>query len=199
MKSPRSRTGRTLSPALSLSTRRGSGGLRLSISAQLGRAVVPYLRRNLSRAHAILKPTLCEMSLALVNDKRMSELHEQFMNIAGPTDVLTFPLELDARGRAVTGDVAVCVPEARRRARENGNEVRNELLLYALHGMLHLCGFDDRTARGYERMHRTEDQILSRLGIGPVFQAKMTFSSRRTPQAARRRRDRKSTRLNSSH
>ena len=100
----------------------------------------------------------------------MSALHERFMNLPGPTDVLTFPLEFDAGGRVTAGEVVVCVPEARRRAKEHGVAVRDELLLYALHGMLHLCGFDDRTARGYARMHRTEDDILTRLGIGAVFQ-----------------------------
>jgi ssRNA-specific RNase YbeY (16S rRNA maturation enzyme) len=44
-----------------------------------------------------------------------------------------------------------------------------ELLLYALHGMLHLCAFDDRTDREFQIMHEREDQILIRLGIGAVF------------------------------
>jgi ssRNA-specific RNase YbeY (16S rRNA maturation enzyme) len=45
------------------------------------------------------------------------------------------------------------------------------LLLYAVHGTLHLCGHDDRTAREYRIMHRTEDDLLTRLGVGPVFAA----------------------------
>src|SRR6476620_5616937 len=91
----------------------------LQISAATGARLVPFLRRNLLRAHAILKPALHEMSLALVGDARMAKLHAQFMGIAGPTDVLTFPLEEDARGRVTSGEVVVCVPEARRRAREH--------------------------------------------------------------------------------
>jgi rRNA maturation RNase YbeY len=99
----------------------------------------------------------------------MSQLHLQFMNLAGPTDVLTFPLDVDRHGRAISGEVVVCVPEARRRALREGTDVRRELLLYALHGMLHLCGFDDRTESGYATMHRTEDKILTEIGVGPVF------------------------------
>ena len=91
------------------------------------------------------------------------------MGVAGPTDVLTFPLDVDSRGRATSGEVVVCVPEARRRAREHGHPVERELLLYSLHGLLHLCGYDDRNARDFRRMHRTEDAILTQLGIGPVF------------------------------
>jgi probable rRNA maturation factor len=117
----------------------------------------------------MLRPPLRELSLALVGDRRMSELHVQFMDVAGPTDVLTFPLDADARGRVTAGEVVVCVPEARRRARREGTDWRAEALLYALHGLLHLCGHDDRTDRAYRRMHKTEDEILTRLGVGPVF------------------------------
>lgn len=101
----------------------------------------------------------------------MSKLHQQFLNVPGPTDVLTFELDHDTKGRVISGEVIVCLPEAARQAKKNNSTVQKELLLYALHGMLHLSGFDDRTARGYRAMHRKEDQILTRLGVGPVFSA----------------------------
>lgn len=110
-----------------------------------------------------------EMSLALVGDHQMAQLHQRFLGLSGPTDVLTFPLEQDNNAQALSGEVVVCVSEARRRARAEGVAVRNELLLYALHGLLHLCGFDDKTPTGFARMHRTEDDILIRLGVGPIF------------------------------
>jgi probable rRNA maturation factor len=147
----------------------GSNCLQLTITPATGARYVPFLRRHLRAAHAILRPGLRALSLALVGDRRMAELHERFLHIAGPTDVLTFPLEIDRRGRTTAGEVVVCVPEARRRARAEGVAVEPELLLYALHGMLHLAGFDDRTDRGFAAMHRTEDDILTRLGVGPVF------------------------------
>ncbi|HXE53862.1 MAG TPA: rRNA maturation RNase YbeY [Tepidisphaeraceae bacterium] len=143
--------------------------LNLKVTATLGKKHVPFLKRHLQKAYGILKPQLREMSLALVGDKRMAELHQQFLGIPGPTDVLTFPLEEDSRGRVVSGEVVVCVPEARRRAASHGSTLDQELLLYALHGMLHLIGFDDRTPAGFRQMHRKEDQILTRLGVGPVF------------------------------
>ena len=186
-RAPKTTKRRPLTPALSPS--RGRGRLRLVINAQLGARHVPFLRRHLRRAHEHLNPTLREMSLALVNDARMSALHARFMNVAGPTDVLTFPLDEDARGRAISGEVVVCVPEARRRARELRVPVERELLLYALHGMLHLCGFDDRTDRDFARMHRTEDMILAKLGVGPVFDPNHHEHRRnRTPNAEGSRR-----------
>lgn len=159
--------------------------LELRMTARAGERYLPYLRKWLPLAHAALRAPLAEMSVALVGDVEMSRLHEQFLEIAGPTDVLTFPLDLDRRGRPLSGEVVVCVPEARRRAGSAKTAVERELLLYALHGMLHLCGFDDRTAAGFKRMHRTEDRILTRLGVGPVFAP--------AGKPARRRRHRDST------
>src|ERR1700742_3891402 len=100
---------KTTAVALKLSLRADSAGWRTHFS---------FVRHNLLAAHDILRPALGELSVGFVGDKRMGELHEQFMGILGPTDVLTFPLEADARGKVTEGEVVVCVPEARRRARE---------------------------------------------------------------------------------
>jgi rRNA maturation RNase YbeY len=153
--------------------------LALTITSRAGRAYVPVLRRYLPRAHAILRPPLRELSVALVGEARMSQLHEQFMHVLGPTDVLTFPLEIDVRGRPVSGEIVVCVPVALREARLRNIPVAKEVLLYALHGMLHLCSFDDRTAKAFREMHRKEDQILTALGLGPVFGAAPSRQGRR--------------------
>jgi probable rRNA maturation factor len=143
----------------------------LTVSALTGRQYVPLVRRNLRRAAGLLKAPLQQLSIVLVTDRRMIELHDRFLGLPTTTDVLTFPIDEDDRGRTVSGEVYVCVPEARRQARVRGVPVAHEVLLYSLHGMLHLCGFDDRTELEYRRMHRREDQILTRLGIGRVFAA----------------------------
>jgi probable rRNA maturation factor len=144
--------------------------LKIAVANTTIAPVDTYLRKHLQSAHALLTPPLTDLSLALVGDKKMSALHQQFLGISGPTDVLTFPLELDNKGRPISGEVVICVPEARRRCKENGGKLRDELLLYALHGLLHLCGFDDRTDREFRRMHRKEDEILDQLGVGRVFE-----------------------------
>lgn len=140
-----------------------------------------------------MKSSLDELSIALVGDAQMSQLHQRFMGIAGPTDVLTFPLEHDGRGRCVSGEVVVCVPEARRQAKERGISVEDEVLLYAVHGMLHLSGFDDRTQADYRTMHRTEDRILTQLGVGAVFHAD-AHGGQRQPRPLRQPKRRRMTR-----
>ena len=179
--------------------------LTLIVSPAVGRAYVPFLRRHIRRAHRILRPALAELSLALVGDRRMSQLHQQFMNVPGPTDVLTFPLDQDGQGNVVAGEVVVCVPEARRQAKARGIAVERELLLYALHGMLHLCGYDDRTDASFRTMHRTEDRILAQIGVGPVFSAAalpaVATGNRPRERAGRRRasRQRRASRATGAH
>jgi probable rRNA maturation factor len=150
----------------------------ITLTARAGRSFAPFVRREMRKAIEALRLPLRELSIALVNDREMSRVHERFMNEPAPTDVLTFALEVDSRGMTLGGEIVICVPEARRRARIEGTSIQDELLLYAIHGLLHLSGHDDRTERGYRKMHQIEDKILTQLGIGPVFK----------PQAKRRRR-----------
>ena len=143
--------------------------LQLQVRAASGRHAVPFLKTRLRRAHRLLESSLSQLSLSLVDRVEMAALHRRFLGRCGPTDVLSFEIDRDQRGRITAGEVVICVPIARRAARARGISLSNELLLYALHGMLHLCGFDDRTHRAFRAMHTKEDEILTRLGVGPVF------------------------------
>jgi probable rRNA maturation factor len=143
--------------------------LDLTIFAAEARPCVPVVRHGIQGAYRILKPSLRALSLAILPAKRMSILHKRFLNHSGPTDVLTFELEHDPRGRPTSGEIVICSTVARVNAKKLGHPLSHELLLYALHGLLHLSGFDDRTASTFAAMHAKEDEILTRLGIGPVF------------------------------
>ena len=87
----------------------------------------------------------------LISNRRMSQLHRQFLGQTGPTDVLTFQ----------HGEIFISVATAKRHARAFGNSLTRELQLYIIHGLLHLDGFDDRTQPGARRMRRTQEKILS--------------------------------------
>jgi len=140
--------------------------------------LAPYLRRHLLAAHKLLRPALSELSIALVNTQTIARLHGQFMQVSRPTDVLTFELGRDASQCVTAGEIVICVPYARRMAKANNVPLRAELLLYCLHGMLHLCGYDDKMQRGFSRMHRKEDEILTQLGVGPVFKTGVVDAAR---------------------
>ncbi|MGD1277877.1 MAG: rRNA maturation RNase YbeY [Tepidisphaeraceae bacterium] len=146
-----------------------AAALRLAISARIGPRRVVFLRRHLRAAHAMIRPALRDLSVAVLDAPAMRDLHRRFLGLPGVTDVLSFELAHDSRGRVTTGEIAICFPVARLQARHRRLPLDHELLLYALHGLLHLCGFDDRTPSASRIMHAKEDQLLIRLGIGPVF------------------------------
>jgi probable rRNA maturation factor len=157
----------------------------LSVTASAGRQYASILNRMLPRARSLVGGRVAELSVAIVGDRKMAELHETFMGIEGPTDVLTFELDHDARGRVTAGEVVVNVQEARRRATEHGAGVGEELLLYAIHGLLHLSGYDDTTKMAYMKMHRKEDDILTKLGFGQVFAREPKKPARRQRRGTR--------------
>lgn len=128
-----------------------------------------WLDAQLTRIAGLAGLTDCRLNLAVVDDARMNQLHEQYLGIAGTTDVLTFDLRDEPDG-PVEGDIILCMDEAGRQAEQRGHDTRLELLLYAVHGLLHLMGEDDHTPADYEQMHRREDELLTRAGLGAVFE-----------------------------
>jgi probable rRNA maturation factor len=79
-----------------------------------------------------------ELSLSFVASEEMEDLHVRFMGEAGPTDVLSFPLDEDG----LIGDVVVCPSVAEAGAARNGGDAGDELRLLVVHGVLHLLGYD---------------------------------------------------------
>lgn len=105
-----------------------------------------------------------QLSLAVVDDPRMSELHERFSGIPGATDVLSFPLD-DGPGELL-GEVVVSSDTAAREAEERGLPFEEELQRYVVHGILHLFGYDDHEPAERERMHARQEALLSEFRAG---------------------------------
>jgi probable rRNA maturation factor len=85
-----------------------------------------------------------ELSVSFVDDAEMEELHVRYLNEAGPTDVLSFPLdEEEHHGVRVLGDVVMAPAVA---ARNNPQDPAAELRLLLVHGILHVLGYDHETA-----------------------------------------------------
>jgi probable rRNA maturation factor len=110
------------------------------------------------------------LSLALLSDTQIADVNAKHLDQEGPTDVIAFDLR-DGPDSPIEGEVVLSVDTARREAAARGHEVESELALYAIHGLLHLLGYDDHSEADATRMHETENDILSSLGIGPVFGA----------------------------
>lgn len=151
----------------------GTAGRRLVVSVS-GRHV-PAAARGLGRWLIGAGPASAAgtVDIALVSDSRMRQLNREFRGVAKATDVLSFPAsdEPPAPGtRARTGhadeplgDIAIALGVAERQAREQGHALRTELRILALHGLLHLLGYDHEKDNG--RMRRVEDRLRRRAGL----------------------------------
>jgi len=125
----------------------------------------------IARAAGAVAPGLPHDVRALVvRDERMAELHELHTGVPGTTDVLTFDYR-ERQAEPLDVDLLLCLDEASRQAAPRGHGMREELLLYAVHGLLHCMGHDDHDPADAERMHTEEDRILTELGVGPIFAA----------------------------
>lgn len=115
--------------------------------------------------------TLAEVDLAIVGQDEIAGLNQDFLSHRGPTDVLSFDLS-EAGRTGIVAQLVVCGPVAKEQGRLRGTGLRRELMLYIVHGLLHLMGYEDHTIRGAARMHAREDEILSEFGVGPTYQTK---------------------------
>jgi len=131
--------------------------------AGLRRAIESTLARHGRRRASV--------SVAIVDDPRIAELNQSYLGSEGPTDVIAFDLRDDGDD-GVDGELVLSIDTAARQARRRGHSTQDELMLYAVHGTLHLLGYEDLESWSAEEMHETEDLILSELGVGPVYSTK---------------------------
>lgn len=109
-----------------------------------------------------------DLAIHLVATRRITSLNEQFLRHAGPTDVITFDYSDHASRTthhtlSLHGEIFVCVQEAVSQARRFRTTWQSELARYAIHGILHLMGYDDQKPARRYHMKRREDALLSRL------------------------------------
>ena len=105
--------------------------------------------------------------LAFVNNEHIHRLNKQFLGHDEPTDVLTFPSS-EAGAKKLEGDIVIGYEVATENAADRGHDVGIELLLYAIHGCLHLCGYTDTDDRSAAEMRKKEREYLAKLKIPDI-------------------------------
>ena len=114
---------------------------------------------------------LAELSVLLVELDVMAELHQRWLELPGPTDVMSFPMdELDASRRpdslddpeSILGDIVLCPEFARDQARTAGHGLSEELHLLTVHGVLHLLGYDHAEPDEEREMFSLQNKLLAR-------------------------------------
>lgn len=132
-------------------------------NTRLQEAVAATLRRHDTPS--------AKLNVALVDDEHIATLNERHLGHSGPTDVLTFDLVDDDADKAagIEGEVVISVETAAREALARGHTLDAELALYAVHGTLHLLGYDDHNEKNAACMHAMEDDILTEIGLGAIY------------------------------
>ncbi len=105
-----------------------------------------------------------EISLAFVDNATIHRLNKQYLDHDEPTDVLSFPLS-GPGAKKLAGELVVGAEVALKEATERGHAVGDELALYVIHGLLHLCGHDDKRSGDADAMHERERHYLGKLKL----------------------------------
>ena len=108
-----------------------------------------------------------DLCLRLVDEEAMTTLHVQWMDLPGPTDVMSFPMDELRPGtedhepeEGILGDIVLCPSVAQAQAKEAGHALEEELLLLTTHGILHLLGFDHAEPEEEKEMFELQRQLL---------------------------------------
>ena len=108
-----------------------------------------------------------DLCLRLVDEAAMETLHVQWMDLPGPTDVMSFPMDELRPGRdedppeeGVLGDIVLCPSVAAKQAATAGHATEEELLLLTTHGLLHLLGYDHAEPEEEREMFELQRQLL---------------------------------------
>ena len=110
----------------------------------LARVVAVQRNRGVLRA-------LEEIEITFVNDPTIARVHDDFMSLPDPTDVITFH----------HGEILISIDTAERQAQEYGRSWQHEVALYMVHGLLHLAGYLDKSPEDFECMAAMQERILA--------------------------------------
>ena len=104
----------------------------------------------------------CEISLTFVDPQEMEELHIKWMQEDGPTDVLSFPMDMpESKGDVVTlGDIVISPAVAAKQAASAGHSVEDEMYILATHGLLHILGYDHADPDEKKVMFSLQEKIV---------------------------------------
>ena len=108
-----------------------------------------------------------EIELAFVDNPTIQERNLRYLKHDEPTDVLSFPMSAPGAKR-LSGVLMIGAEVALAQATERGHDVQAELALYVVHGLLHLCGYDDHDEAEETEMRQRERHYLSKLGLPDI-------------------------------
>lgn len=112
-----------------------------------------FLKRIADKAAKLVKLNIPELSIVLVGDAKIKSLNTKYRKKNRITDVLAFDY----------GEIIICLPQAKRQAKELKHSLKKELAILLVHGILHLAGYNDETVDGYNAMTKMQNKIIKNL------------------------------------
>ncbi|RYM95168.1 rRNA maturation RNase YbeY [Bifidobacterium animalis] len=116
--------------------------------------------------HQMRVSTQSELTITFVDPEPIAELHERWMDLQGPTDVMSFPMDELRPGdertepEGMLGDIVICPWVAQQQAQAAGHSTMEEMMLLTIHGVLHLLGYDHHTREQERQMFGLQRQLL---------------------------------------
>ncbi|MRG29620.1 MULTISPECIES: rRNA maturation RNase YbeY [Laceyella] len=134
---------------------------------------INWVEAALNRAAEVEELPPVEVSVTIVDNERIHQLNKEYRDVDRPTDVLSFPLwEPDEEWvideeeeRVALGDIVISLPKAKEQAEAYGHSLDREVGFLAVHGFLHLLGYDHETKEEEEEMFAKQEEILSLVGL----------------------------------
>ena len=115
------------------------------------------------------KLTNVVFNVIIVDNEKIHEINKEYRGIDRPTDVISFALEDDKTFNRsdirILGDIYISIDKVRSQSAEYGHSFKRELYFLAVHGLLHLLGYDHMTKEDEKVMFAKQEEVLSRYGI----------------------------------
>ncbi len=131
----------------------------------------PVIRRAIAEAAATLSTPAAELAIVLTDDSAIRLLNRTWRGVDAATNVLSFPTGLTGGNRLLIGDIVLAYETVAAEALAEGKPFAHHLAHLAVHGFLHLLGYDHERKKDAEAMERLERDILQRLAIPDPYQA----------------------------
>jgi probable rRNA maturation factor len=130
------------------------------------------IRDAISAAAGALSIVGGEVSILLTDDSEIARLNRDWRGIAKPTNVLSFPASRVGQGDKLLGDIVIAYETLERESRDESRDFLHHLAHLAVHGFLHLIGFDHETDAQAEEMEGLESRIMMRLNMPDPYVAR---------------------------
>ncbi|RAL25861.1 rRNA maturation RNase YbeY [Thermoflavimicrobium daqui] len=134
---------------------------------------VSWIRVVLEQAARVEELPPIDVSIMIVDNATIQHINKEHRQVDRPTDVLSFPLWepdeewiiTDEEETVPLGDIVISLPKAKEQAKEYGHSLAREISFLAVHGFLHLLGYDHETKEQEEEMFARQEEVLSGVGL----------------------------------